>query len=390
MGSKKRTIAIIMIIVVSSVILTICGMTIYLNYSDKYMVVNSKNYQEIYNFANENSKLYNIEKLIKNEYLWDVKKEKMMDSIYKAAVASLGDEYSAYLTADENKTLIDSLDGKFSGVGVSFIKNGNEDFEVVEILEGSPASETNIKIGDFITKVNGKSFDNTVELAEAIRGEIGTTVDIEYVHNNKKRNVKVTRGVVEEASVKATVIKNNIGYIRIVSFDENTAEQFETEWSALELKKLKGIIIDLRNNSGGYVDQGIKIADKLLPECNITYTEDKAGKKEYYNSDVNCTDKKYVVLVNENTASTSEILASAIKDNHGGKIVGTLTFGKGIIQQTTPFKDGSALKLTVREFYSPLGNTIHKKGVSPDFNVKLRSNSRHDFQLEKAITLLND
>ena len=181
MGSKKRTIAIIMIIVVSSVILTICGMTIYLNYSDKYMVVNSKNYQEIYNFANENSKLYNIEKLIKNEYLWDVKKEKMMDSIYKAAVASLGDEYSAYLTADENKTLIDSLDGKFSGVGVSFIKNGNEDFEVVEILEGSPASETNIKIGDFITKVNGKSFDNTVELAEAIRGEIGTTVDIEYV-----------------------------------------------------------------------------------------------------------------------------------------------------------------------------------------------------------------
>lgn len=389
MREKKHTVAIILITVLLSVVLTICGMTVYLNFSDKYVVVDGKTYSEIYNFAVENNKLYSIEKLMNEKYLWSINKEKMVDTACKAMVGSLGDIYSEYLTKDESKALFDALDGEFTGIGVAFIKNADDEFQITEIIEGSPASESKLTVGDILTKIDGKTYDDSVEMARNIRGELGTTVKVEYVHKGEKKTTEITRGVVEDASVKGIVLDENIGYINIASFDENTAEQFKNELDAMEAKKPKGLIIDLRNNAGGYVEQGIEIADMLLPECNITYTEDKAKNKENFDSDVKCTKLKYVFLVNGNTASTSEILAAAIKDNKGGKIVGENTFGKGIIQNTIPFEDGSALKLTVMQFFSPNGETIHKKGVKPDYEVKLKAGKPVDYQLKKAIDLLD-
>ena len=178
------------------------------------------------------------------------------------------------------------------------------------------------------------------------------------------------------------------GYILIKSFEEGTSEEFETELSAFEKQGVKSMIIDLRDNGGGYIDEGIKIADRLLKEGTITYMEDVNGKRKYYNSDEKATKIKYVVLVNENTASTSEILTAAIKDNKGGKIVGTKTFGKGIVQETTKFKDGSSLKLTVLRYFSPKGKVIHKKGIVPDVKVELDVNAGVDNQLKMAQTVL--
>ena len=196
------------------------------------------------------------------------------------------------------------------------------------------------------------------------------------------------RAEVTENSVDGTVLDGDIGYIRIASFAKKTAEEFKTELASMESKNVKGLIIDIRQNGGGYAEQGITIADMLLPECTITYMEDKQGKKKYYNSDESSTDLPYVLLVDENTASTSEILAAAVQDNKGGKLIGETTFGKGIVQVEYSFEDGSALKLTTHQYFSPNGKKIHKKGVKPDVVVKYDIGSGKDAQLARAKKIL--
>lgn len=338
--------------------------------------------------SKEYSNLPQILNLIDKKSIFKFNDKKAKDAALKAIVASLGDEYSEYLTKKETAAWESYLNGEFSGIGISFQKNDNGEYQVTEVFKNSPAENAGIKSGDIILKVDGKLYDTSEEMSEHIRGKNGTKVEMVLRRDNKEINATMTRETVKEKTVYGKVLDDGSGYILIKSFEEGTSEEFETELSAFEKQGVKSMIIDLRDNGGGYIDEGIKIADRLLKEGTITYMEDVNGKRKYYNSDEKATKIKYVVLVNENTASTSEILTAAIKDNKGGKIVGTKTFGKGIVQETTKFKDGSSLKLTVLRYFSPKGKVIHKKGIVPDVKVDLDVNASVDNQLKMAQTVL--
>lgn len=338
--------------------------------------------------SKEYSNLPQILNLIDKKSIFKFNDKKAKDAALKAIVASLGDEYSEYLTKKETAAWESYLNGEFSGIGISFQKNDNGEYQVTEVFKNSPAENAGIKSGDIILKVDGKLYDTSEEMSEHIRGKNGTKVELVLRRDNKEINATMTRETVKEKTVYGKVLDDGSGYILIKSFEEGTSEEFETELSAFEKQGVKSMIIDLRDNGGGYIDEGIKIADRLLKEGTITYMEDVNGKRKYYNSDEKATKTKYVVLVNENTASTSEILTAAIKDNKGGKIVGTKTFGKGIVQETTKFKDGSSLKLTVLRYFSPKGKVIHKKGIVPDVKVDLDVNAGVDNQLKMAQTVL--
>lgn len=338
--------------------------------------------------SKEYSNLPQILNLIDKKSIFKFNDKKAKDAALKAIVASLGDEYSEYLTKKETAAWESYLNGEFSGIGISFQKNDNGEYQVTEVFKNSPAENAGIKSGDIILKVDGKLYDTSEEMSEHIRGKNGTKVELVLRRDNKEINATMTRETVKEKTVYGKVLDDGSGYILIKSFEEGTSEEFETELSAFEKQGVKSMVIDLRDNGGGYIDEGIKIADRLLKEGTITYMEDVNGKRKYYNSDEKATKIKYVVLVNENTASTSEILTAAIKDNKGGRIVGTKTFGKGIVQETTKFKDGSSLKLTVLRYFSPKGKVIHKKGIVPDVKVELDVNAGVDNQLKMAQTVL--
>lgn len=338
--------------------------------------------------SKEYSNLPQILNLIDKKSIFKFNDKKAKDAALKAIVASLGDEYSEYLTKKETAAWESYLNGEFSGIGISFQKNDNGEYQVTEVFKNSPAENAGIKSGDIILKVDGKLYDTSEEMSEHIRGKNGTKVELVLRRDNKEINATMTRETVKEKTIYGKVLDDGSGYILIKSFEEGTSEEFETELSAFEKQGVKSMVIDLRDNGGGYIDEGIKMADRLLKEGTITYMEDVNGKRKYYNSDEKATKIKYVVLVNENTASTSEILTAAIKDNKGGKIVGTKTFGKGIVQETTKFKDGSSLKLTVLRYFSPKGKVIHKKGIVPDVKVDLDVNAGVDNQLKMAQTVL--
>lgn len=353
-----------------------------------FVVVHGDENGVIKTIAKEYSNLPKILDTIDKKSIFEFNEKNAKDAALKAVVDSIGDEYSEYLTKKETDEWESYLNGEFSGIGISFQKNDKGEYQVTEVFKDSPAEKSGIKIGDIILKVDGNLYKTSEEMSEHIRGESGTTVELILMRNNKEIKASITRETVKEKTVYAKVMDDGSGYIVIKSFEAGTAKEFETELSAFEKQGIKSMVIDLRDNGGGYIDEGMEIADRLLKEGTITYMEDVKGKRKYFNSDEKATKIKYVVLVNENTASTSEILTAAIKDNNGGKIVGSKTFGKGIVQETTKFKDGSSLKLTVLRYFSPKGKVIHKKGIKPDVEVKFDPSSGTDNQLEMAKSLL--
>ncbi|MDO5303108.1 MAG: S41 family peptidase [Clostridia bacterium] len=386
---KSRFVASIIATVVATALI-MCGIGYGLMTFGGVTLVNKKEYTENEKIAEKYEKLYKLQTLIENTYLWDVDEDEQMDNVYKALVDSLGDKYSAYYNVKETKKLTEYLSGTFAGVGIVFSQSKEDPtrYNVGRVIEDSPADSAGIKAGDVITAVDGKKYSDSEKIVAALRGELGSRVKVTFERDGEIKTAKLVRGTIEDPSVGATVINKKYGYILISSFDKGTEKQFEEALNKMENKNLKGVIIDLRGNGGGVAEAGINIADMLLPEAVITKTVDKNGKEQVYNSDGECTKMKYVVLVNGDSASTSEILAGAIKENNGGALVGTKTFGKGIIQTMEILKDQSSIKLTTMEYLSPKGKHIHNKGITPDYVVKQPKNSKTDLQLKKAISLL--
>ncbi len=332
------------------------------------------------------SKVNSIYDTVMEGYYTEPDTTELEDGMCKGLMSGLKDPYSAYMTEDEFKTWMESVTGEFEGIGISFTSDVEGNFVIVNVFKNSPAEEAGLKEGDFILAADGKVYPTMDALSAAIKGKHGTKVTLTYEREGKAYDVKITRAKIEETSIESEMLENKIGYISISSFAENTAKEFGKQLNELEAAGAESLIIDLRNNGGGMVNTCQEIADMLLGECEIVSMEDRSGEESVLTSDADKTELPYVILVNENSASASEILAGAVKDNTDNPLVGVTTFGKGIVQTSGQLKDGSALELTTMQYFSPNGNKIHKKGIKPDYVVK--NTETEDKQLNKAIDLL--
>ena len=376
------------IILIAGIIIGMSAMWVITSCAGGFIKVNAAGYEDMLKVYKKYSKLEEIYSYIDENYYTDVDDDKLMEGIYSGLVKALDDPYSSYMSKDKFREWNSDISGEFGGIGVTFTKDDNGEFLIVSVIDDTPAYKAGIRAGDTIEAVDGKTYEDMNDIVAVIRGKEGTSLKLTYKRDDSKKTVTIVRDTIQIESVKSEVRKDNIGYIRISSFIETTAEDFKKALREMESAKVKGMVIDIRNNGGGLVNEGLEVADELLGKCTLVCYVDNKGNKTYSYSDKDKTDIPYVLLVDGATASTSEILTAAVKDNNGGKIVGTKTFGKGIIQNTSQFKDGSALKLTVMQYLSPDGNEIHKKGVKPDYVVKLKKNDDTDYQLNKAVELL--
>jgi len=390
MMKKKNFIFIVIIAVLIGAMIT--GGAIFLvGYaSGGFVAITNDEYDHYKLMKEKYGKLAELEQYIQDKYYIPVDEKKLTEGIYKGLFWGIGDPYSAYLTEEEYNNIMISTTGEYQGIGVTIAPDDNGLINVVSPIDGSPAAKAGIRTGDKIISVGGKPYDGSSidQAVAAMRGKPGTKVDLVVLRGNDEMEFSIIRANIVMQSVRSEVLDGNIGYIRISSFEERTAEDFKQQLRDMELKRVKGIVIDLRDNGGGLVETSVQIADMLLDEGVVTYTEDRKGEKEYYRSNAGSTDLPYVILVNGGTASASEILTAAVKDHKAGKIVGTNTYGKGIIQSIEQLPNGDAVKLTIMQYFSPNGNVIHKVGIKPDVEVEELAEDTTDKQLEKAVELL--
>lgn len=338
--------------------------------------------------------LKNFRKLIDEVYIGEIDEEKMLDETIKGYINGLDDEYSEYMTTDEWDDFQSQALGNYVGIGIYMATDKNNNVVVLSPIEGSPAEKAGIEQGDIIALVNEENVLGTSsdKVASLIKGEEGTEVKIKVLRDNEYLDFNLKREAIKIYHVEEKMLENNIGYISLLTFDEGCAEEFKTAIDSLKTQGAKKLIIDLRNNTGGLVDEALKIADYFIPKGeNLLITVDASGNKEYSKAENDpIIDCEIIVLSNEYSASASEILLGALKDSGKAKSVGTKTFGKGVIQSVYLLEDNSALKLTVNEYFTPNETKINKVGIEPDYEVELDEESEEDSQLNKAIELLNN
>lgn len=352
--------------------------------------------QEQFLTADVEKKIEQINTFIEKYYLDEPDKEKVVDGIYKGMVAGLGDKYSSYFNKEELKKLLESNKGSFYGVGLSLTQDLDTMYiSVVSVMKDTPADGSGIEPGDMIYAVDDEVITGQ-ELSEVVlkvKGELGTKVKLTMYRDGEYMDYEFERGEVHYETVKFDVLDDEIGYITVTQFEQVTLDQFKKALKESEEKEVKGLIIDLRGNPGGDFETVIRMADLLLPKGLIVYTEDKMGaRSEHMSDDENQYTKPLVVLVDQGSASASEILSGAIKDYGIGTLVGTKTYGKGIVQRIISLGDGTAMKLTISNYYTPNGNNIHKVGIEPDVEIEFDRDKYMDEgidnQLEKAKEVL--
>lgn len=322
-------------------------------------------------------KLGVLEKYIDKFYLNDLTADAYEDGLYKGLISSLDDKYAAYYNKEEYESINAMNEGKYVGIGcsVTFDKETGV-FTIIKPYEGSPADEAGMKSGDELVSVDGESITgkNLSDVVALIKGEEGTKVKVGVRRgsSNEILELEVTRKEVETKTVSYAMLENQIGYVAISGFKDTTVNQFNEAIDALEKDNMKGLILDVRNNGGGALTAVVKMTDRLLKKGLIVYTRDKYGKgDDYYAEDKKELDLPMVLLVNENSASASEVFAGALKDHKMATLVGTRTYGKGIVQSIYSLSDGSAVKLTTSKYYTPNGYNIHEVGIEPDITVEM-------------------
>lgn len=334
-------------------------------------------------------KLVSLSEKINEDFYKKPDRDMLETGIYKGLFAGLGDVYSAYYTKDEMKQLLEASSGKYVGVGMTVGADKETGrIRVESTFDKSPAKEAGIQKGDFIVRVDGKSYTyQEMDIAvKNMRGKAGTSVKISLIRDNRQIEKIVVRRQITIQTIDSRVLENNLGYISIKSFDEDTADDFRSALKNLEAKNIKGLIVDVRDDGGGLLDVVENIADRLLGKAVIVYTQDNKGNKEYLrSSDKEKISIPIVVLTNGNSASASEILTGAILDNKAGISVGTTTYGKGLVQQVVPLRDGTGYKLTTAQYFTPNGSYINEKGIKPTIEVKEEKD-----QLPRAISYLKE
>lgn len=389
---KKRHIFIFAIILIVTNILTAVGIVGY--------ILNGKG-----TFARL-AKQEALEKFIKEKYLYDADDEDLYVGSLKGIVKGLNDPYSEYYTGEEFEKLMEMTTGVFFGVGVEVTPGSDGMITVVAPIKGGPSEKAGIMPGDKIIKVDGVEYtaDEMTEAVSKIRGEKGTKVTLTIYRPDATENSTFDIDVVRDEVHTHTVITDNLedfAYIGITNFDEGTSKDFREAVSEFEKQNVKGYILDLRGNPGGIVDGAVDVVNTFIGEGNIVSANMKDGTS-LFNYDAKkellMTDKPLTVLVNGSSASASEIVSGALKDHNRATLIGTKTFGKGIVQQTFPFGDGDGVKITTAEYFTPSGENIHRKGIMPDVEVELPKETEgigmeyydQDLQLQKAVEILKD
>lgn len=363
--------------------------------------VQQRQYNGVLSDSSHVQKIEYLEKMIDQEYLGEVDNDEMAEGVYAGLVYGLGDVYSRYYTADEYAQETASTDGAYAGIGVSIQKNKNGGVQIAECYEGGPGADAGLQTGDVITAINDTDVTD-MELSDVvslIRENKDKTIVLTVFRENeeKSREISVDVTDVELPSVFGEMLDKKTGYIQITQFTGVTPQQYKDMFAELKDKGMERLVIDLRDNPGGLLTSVCDILREILPEGLIVYTEDKYGNREEETCDgKHQLDMPLAVLVNENSASASEIFAGAVQDHGVGTIVGTTTYGKGVVQELRQLSDGSAVKLTVSNYYTPNGNSINKVGIKPDVEVKLASEllnkdeitHEEDNQLQKALDVI--
>ena len=363
-----------------------------------------------------NTKMSLIQNIIDRYFLYDEDMENVEDYIYKGMLAGLDDPYSEYYTAEDYKEMQESTEGVYSGIGAMLSQNRNTGLcTIVRVFENSPAFEAGMKPGDILYKVEDKVVANeslTILVNNYIKGQEGSQVHITVYRQEKDEYVEMTltRRSIEVPTVEHQMLADQIGYIMITQFDLVTTQQFKDALDDLESQGMKGLVLDLRSNPGGVLNGAVDIADYLLPDnltrydkgegkTMIVYTADKNGKGDHYTaSDGHQVDLPIAVLINGESASASEVLTGALKDYNWVTVVGTTSYGKGIVQSLMPLGDGSAIKITVSHYYTPSGFDLHGKGIEPDVVVELDEELKtqavvkpeEDNQVPRAVEVVKD
>ncbi|HOQ07710.1 MAG TPA: S41 family peptidase [Clostridiales bacterium] len=366
---------------------------------ERYMIIfdaDSVDYSNVLKFNR-------VMDILRNDFYQKVDTNKMLEGAINGLAESLGDPYTVYFDKEHMEAFLEKSRGSYVGIGVTVNVDDDGLLTVVEPMRGSPAMEAGMRQGDKIVKVDGKDVTSIRDenmIISMIKGKENTRVKITVYRPSENRYVQfdIKRKRIRASNIKSEILEGNIGYIRIVMFDSEIADYFKSDLNSMLKKGIKGLVIDLRDNPGGSFEQVVEIADSLLPAGTIVYTEDREGRKEYRYSDTKYTDIPLVILINGNSASASEILAGAIRDHGRGKLVGTRTFGKGLVQELKLLGDGSGLKVTISRYFTPSGVCIQGTGIEPDIHVGVLDEYRNlpasqiprdrDIQLRSAIEAL--
>ena len=398
---KFKTYKIIMLVVLVAFVtflLTSIGMYQYFTNDGfgKSLIAKSDANEELVNTLDQ------YRRIIDKYYLGDIDEEQLKEGAISGYIDGLGDEYTEYISKEDMADYMADTTGNFVGVGVYMVQDTEANrIMVLSPIKGGPAEKAGLQPGDYITAVDGVEYsgEQMTEASNKIKGEEGTTVKLEVLRGEETLNFELTRENIRTNPVEGEVLEGNIGYITFSSFDEGTAEEFKAKFEELQGQGITSLIIDLRNNGGGIVDEALGIANYILDKDSvILYEVDKNNNEtEKKTTDDPVINMPIVLLTNENTASSSEILAGALKDHGKATIVGTKTYGKGVIQQLLTLPDGSGLKITSEKYLTPNRTEINKIGIEPDEEVELPDtvtnildvDRNEDTQLQKAIEVLN-
>lgn len=342
--------------------------------------------------AGTSRKAAEIQNIIENQFLYEdeIKQEDLQDMSLKGYVAGLGDPYSVYYDKEETEDLLASTEGKYAGIG-ALMAQDQETLEITvqEVYEDTPAEEAGMKKGDVLLSVDGEDVTgmSLSDVVDLVKGEEDTKVSVTVRRDGGNVDLEMTRKIVETQTVETEMKAGGVGYLKITEFDSVTYEQFQNGLESLEKEGMTGLIVDLRDNPGGNLDTVCEILDLLLPEGTIVYTEDKNGERvdTKTSDDEHQFTKPLAVLVNGRSASASEVFSGAVQDYGIGTIIGTQTYGKGIVQTLYSLSDGSCLKLTTAQYFTPDGRNIHGEGITPDIVLEKTADDQTDNQLEKAV-----
>lgn len=393
MAKKRFYILLAVLLIVTNVITFMLANAVSVALPNGKVLVSREEYQLI----EEYNKLFDIEKILENRYVDKVNSSVLLEGAMKGMANSLGDPYTVYMNKKEFSDFMTQTTGTYGGIGIVVAVDKEDHIVVVSPIKNTPGERAGIKSGDIIvevnnTKVSGKNLDEAVAM---MRGPQGTQVTLTIMREGKTFTKTITREIIKLETVYEEMLPDKIGYIKITMFDQSTSDDFKASLNRLKSQGMKGLIIDLRDNPGGLLEETIDISNLILPKGVVVTTKGRVDNKEYYSKGPGLG-LPIAVLVNKGSASASEILAGAIKDRKVGILVGTTTFGKGLVQTVVDFGDGTGLKYTIARYYTPNGTNIQGKGIEPNYVVELPANYtvqdtpdlKRDTQLIKAFEIV--